>query len=363
MIESPSRIAIFRALYLGDFLLAVPAFRAIRRQFPEAEITLIGLPWSRELVRRFGHYLDRFVEFPGYPGIDEVPVVPERTARFLEEQRGQRYDLAIQMHGSGTTSNPLILDLGAKATAGCFEGARLDGLTFALPYSERELEVLRNLRLAEILGCSRLDTALEFPLFFEDRREARGLLEEHGGKHGRLRAQQDSDSRAPLVGIHAGSKDPNRRWPPDSFAALADLLADRLGARIVLTGGPGEEAVAHAIESRMRFASLNLAGKTSLGALGGIIADLDLLVSNDTGPAHLAEAVGTPTVRLFSIGDPARWGPLDRTSHVVIRAPMTVGNCRHRTSSPHHCPDSLSPDPVFDAAESLLTAKVVSCDV
>ena len=107
-----TRIAILRALYLGDFLLAVPAFRAIRRQFPEAEISLIGLPWARSLVRRFAHYLDRFVEFPGYPGIDEVPVCPERTARFLEEQQAYGYDLAIQMHGSGRTSNAVVIDLG-----------------------------------------------------------------------------------------------------------------------------------------------------------------------------------------------------------------------------------------------------------
>src|SRR5438128_4644818 len=90
----PRKIAVFRALYLGDLLLAVPALRSIRAGFPNAEITLIGLPWAAsDFVRRFHHYIDRFVEFVGYAGISEVAVVPERTERFLAEQRAYGYEL------------------------------------------------------------------------------------------------------------------------------------------------------------------------------------------------------------------------------------------------------------------------------
>src|SRR5690348_12355226 len=91
------RIAIFRALYLGDLLLAIPALRAIRSHFPDAEITLIGLPWAASFVHRYSHYIDRFVEFAGYPGIDEVPVDPERTEHFLAEQRDYGYDLVDEL--------------------------------------------------------------------------------------------------------------------------------------------------------------------------------------------------------------------------------------------------------------------------
>src|SRR3954451_11977568 len=87
------KIAVFRALYLGDLLLAIPALRALRAGFPGAEITLIGLPWAASFAQRFERYVDRFVEFPGYPGIDEVVVEPERSARFLAEQRAYGYDL------------------------------------------------------------------------------------------------------------------------------------------------------------------------------------------------------------------------------------------------------------------------------
>src|SRR5947209_212463 len=115
--SSPRRIAIFRALYLGDLLLSIPAIRAIRAQFPRAEITLIGLPWAATFAQRYSCYMDRFVEFVGYPGIQEVPVVPGRSNQFLAEQQAYGYDLAIQMHGSGLISNSFILSLGARVTA------------------------------------------------------------------------------------------------------------------------------------------------------------------------------------------------------------------------------------------------------
>src|SRR3989442_5832460 len=108
------KIAIFRALYLGDMLLAVPALRAIRQRFPEAEISLIGLPWMEAFVRSFRCYVDRFVEFGGYPGIEEVEVIPERSQPFIKEQKAYGYDLVIQMHGSGRVSNAAVPALRAN---------------------------------------------------------------------------------------------------------------------------------------------------------------------------------------------------------------------------------------------------------
>src|SRR5438477_7258532 len=130
------QIAIFRALYLGDLLLAVPALRAIRAGFPDAEITLIGLPWAESFVHRFSRYIDRFVEFVGYPGIEEMPVDPERTQRFLDEQRAYGYDLVVQMHGSGETSDQFALDLHAKVTVGYYKERHPAGLTVGRPYPE-----------------------------------------------------------------------------------------------------------------------------------------------------------------------------------------------------------------------------------
>src|SRR5215216_2909145 len=143
------RIAVLRALFLGDLLCAVPAFRALRRRYPAAEITLIGLPWAEELVRRLP-YIDRLLPFPGYPGIPEVEYCPERTAAFLSTARAYSYDLAIQMHGSGGISNGFVADLGARMSLGYRQGTD-ERLLMSLPYCPDEHEVVRWLRLIETL--------------------------------------------------------------------------------------------------------------------------------------------------------------------------------------------------------------------
>src|SRR4051812_22244430 len=113
----PRRIAIVRALYLGDLLCSIPALDALTRRFPAAEITLIGLPWARALTARLPA-VERFAEFVGYPGLPEVPPDEHRTAAFLDAARQRRYDLAIQLHGSGEVTNDLVAALGAGATLG-----------------------------------------------------------------------------------------------------------------------------------------------------------------------------------------------------------------------------------------------------
>lgn len=116
------KIAVLRALFLGDLLCATPALRALRERFPAAEITLIGLPWARELVDRLDT-VDRLLIFPGYQGIPEAEYHPERTAAFLAAARAYGYDLAIQMHGDGGITNGFVAELGARHTLGYRPGA------------------------------------------------------------------------------------------------------------------------------------------------------------------------------------------------------------------------------------------------
>ena len=112
-------IAVFRALMLGDMLCAVPALRALRAGFPEARITLIGLPWAIELARRLD-LVDDFIAFPGYPGLAEGSCRMSEAADFLLEVRRRRFDLALQLHGSGRVTNPLVAQFGEDGTEGMF---------------------------------------------------------------------------------------------------------------------------------------------------------------------------------------------------------------------------------------------------
>lgn len=343
------RIAIFRALYLGDLLLAVPALRAIRRQFPQAEITFIGLPWAKDFARRYAHYIDRFVEFVGYPGIKEVEVETERAEHFLVEQQAYSYDLVVQMHGSGLSSNPFSLALGGKVTAGYYSVDAPAELALHAVYPEHQHEIYRNLGLAYLLGCQELDPRLEFPLYEQDYAEANTLLKELA-----------SDSR-PWIGIHAGARPPARRWPADYFASLADDLVRRFDAHILLTGSAGEEATVQAVQDRMKMPVMNLVGATSLGGLGALISKLDLFISNDTGPAHVAAAVDTPSITLFGPADYVRWAPLDQQRHPTLRHPVVCSPCGYwECPIDHRCLRWLEPEIVFITAQKLLRGEISS---
>jgi lipopolysaccharide heptosyltransferase II len=339
-------IALFRALYLGDMLLAVPALRALRQRFPDAEITLIGLPWAASLVERYPAYLDNFVAFEGYPGLPEVEVNRKRTRTFIRAQRAYHYDLAIQMHGSGANSNAFVRDLRAKLSVGYFppgDKAARKRLDISEAYPADLHEVERNLGLARLLGAEQLDARLEFPLLERDRQECARLLE--------TVSQEDR----PWIGLHTGAKHPARRWPPAYFAQLADALASKLGARVLLTGSAHEDATARQVVRQMRSKPLNLVGKTSLGGLAALLSRLDLFISNDTGPAHLALALDTPSITLMGPTDYRRWQPQFQQRHPVLRAPVACSPCAHQVCPiDHRCLKLIRPALVEEVASELL---------
>ncbi|MFN8589866.1 MAG: glycosyltransferase family 9 protein [Thermomicrobiales bacterium] len=299
--EQPSRIAVFQALNLGDLLCATPALRALRKRFPHAEITLIGRPWAEEFAHRLPS-LDRFLPFPGWPGIAESPdqaVVPDWP----------RFDLAIQMHGSGEASNGFLASLAARQTLG-FGPAGENRLTTSLPWREEEAEALRWLRLLGAVGVEPDGLTPDFPIIAAEAERTRDLVPDNGEI---------------TIGLHVGARDPFRRWPPEAFAQLGDRLAERYGARIVLTGSAEERPLTAAVSAAMRARPRDLTGATTLGELAAVVDRLDLLISNDTGLSHVAAAVRTPSVVLFGPTRPQRWAPLAAHLHRAIDATAIPG--------------------------------------
>ncbi|HEY8491696.1 MAG TPA: glycosyltransferase family 9 protein [Dehalococcoidia bacterium] len=289
----------------------MPALRSLRAGLPDAEIVLIGLPEAREFAARFDAYLDGFLPLPGVPGLPEQPPQPERIPAFLEAARRLRFDLAVQLHGSGAVTNPLTALLGARLTAGFHppDGPCPDARRF-LPYPAAGPEVRRLLRLTAFLGLPDRGEALEFPLREPDERA--------------LRAHPAAASLRPggYVCVHPGGRGPARRWPPEHFAAVADGLAQR-GLRVVLTGTAAERGIARAVAGAMGTEPpLDLTGCTSLGALAALLAGARLLVCNDTGVSHLAAALRRPSVVVFTGSEPERWAPLDRDRHRALVRPQ-----------------------------------------
>jgi ADP-heptose:LPS heptosyltransferase len=319
------RIVVLRALQLGDLLCAVPALRALRAAAPDAEIVLIGLPWARQFVNRFGHYVDGFREFPGFPGLPERAPLIDRFPAFLAEIQRERFDLAIQLHGSGSHVNSLTVLLGARACAGFFSPPDYcpDADRF-MPWPRRGLEIHRLLGLMEFLGAKARGEHLEFPLTADDMEQFRHLPESRELIPGKY------------ICIHSGASTPVRRWPIERFAAVARVLLDR-GSSIVLTGTAEESEICRSLASELDYRCINLAGRTSPGSMGILLDRARLLVTNDTGVSHIAAALKVPSVVISTGDNPARWAPIDSSRHRVL--------CRDT---------GVDPDDVLTAAVELL---------
>ena len=174
--EPPKRVVILCASRIGDFICATPGFRALRKRLPAALITLIGLPLVRELAERSSH-IDEFEPFPGYPGIAEQFFNARRTAAFFSRMQEKKFDLAVQMHGSGVYSNTFTLMLGARSAGGFVrEGDGPGRLEAALPWPSSLPAVKRALSLAVFLGAPDCGAEREFPLLPADHRARQTCL-------------------------------------------------------------------------------------------------------------------------------------------------------------------------------------------
>lgn len=306
----PGRVAVLRALQLGDMLCAVPALRALRAALPQAAISLIGLPWAAGFAARFPAYLDDFLAFPGHPELPEQPADAAALPAFLAEARRRRFDLVIQLHGDGRVSNAIAAELGAGIVAGFCPTAARPAVGF-LPYPGQGPEIRRLLALTSALGAAPRGEHLEFPLLPADRAE----LAVHPVTAGLAALEGD------YVCLHPGARDPARRWPAAGFAAVGDALYRDYGLIPVITGNGEETALAAALRQAMHAPAVCAAAPISVGALAAVLAGARLVVCNDTGVSHLAAALGLPSVIVFRASQVSRWAPLDGRRHRPVWAP------------------------------------------
>ena len=288
-LEDVQKIAVLRAGGLGDAIFTLPALWALKETYPEAEITLLGGPLQTGLFSDGREPVTRAIPVPPSTGVNGpdtgVDEDEEELERFFAQMREERFDLALQMHGGGGYSNPFIGRLRARVTAGT-QTPDAPPLDRTIPYVYYQSEILRHLEVAGLVGARTANLEPRLVVKEDDLAEAGEAIPE--------------DER-PLVALHPAAGDERRRWPAGKFSTIGDTLSGE-GARVAMVGVEEDRALISEVVDRMSHKALDLCGRLSLGGLAGLLSRCEVVVSNDSGPLHLAGAVGAATVGVY-------WGP------------------------------------------------------
>jgi ADP-heptose:LPS heptosyltransferase len=258
-------VVVLRALGLGDFLTAVPAYRALRAGFPDHEI-VVAAPGVLAPLAALTGAIDRLMPTGELEPIGWTGPAPE---------------IAVDLHGNGPASHRVVaaLEAGRSLMFASEQAPDAHGPW----WDPGEHEILRWCRLLEWYGMTADPGDL------------------------RLSSPPVSGVLCDAVVLHPGAAAAGRRWPANRFAAVARAL-DRDGRRVVLTGTPMEGPLRQAIAARAGLPPAAVL-QTDLPELAAVVASAELVITNDTGTSHLATAYGTPSVTLFGPVSPALWGP------------------------------------------------------
>jgi heptosyltransferase-2 len=345
------RIVVRGTNWVGDAVMTVPALREIRRLFPESHITLATRSWAQGLFED-AEFLDDLMVHEG-SGLRSV-------IHQVRQWRRRSFDLAILLPNSLETA--LVASLaGIPLRVGYATDGRQRLLTHPLELPESRssqhevfyyLNIIARLEWLVKRDQSFLNTQPDASFEVSESRKlaARSLLRTSGITDGR-----------PLIAICPGSINSRaKRWPADRYAALGDRFIDESRADVLLIGSSAEEVVSLEVSGRMRNKPVILTGKTELKELVAVLSLVDLLVTNDTGPAHVAAALGRPTLVIFGPTNPLTTRPFSPFAEIV-RQPPDCAPCMLRDCPiDHRCMTAISPDEVFKRAEVMLERRGMS---
>jgi heptosyltransferase-2 len=322
------RFLIVSTTALGDTLWGTPAIRALRKMYPKAYIAVLTSPIGYEALQNNPH-------------IDEVFVVKDPVIYSLfhlaKRMRQREFSKAFILHTSQRLILPFCSLIGISSIVGT-EGMQ-KGLDSLLT-DRRELKPLHEIeRRMQLVNASDQSRMMEIFLSKEAIQSAAAALK-HIPPH------------IPLIGIHPGAKEKFRQWPASHYIAVAKALKHHLGAHIVITGSIYEKELVDQIAGAIGGATA-FAGQTSLHTLGAIIQRMSLMITNDTGPMHVACAVKTPIIGLFAPSEPEKYGPYQVPLSVAIKKPRTCMPCLKKKCQDPFCLRQISTDEVFEAALKL----------
>lgn len=357
----PNRILIIKPSSLGDIVHALPVLAAIRRAWPNAYVAwLVATPFASLLD---GHPLiDEVIRFDRarYGRMLRSPSAFAGFLKFVGEIRRRRFDLVIDLQGL-IRSGFFSIASGASQRIG-FRHARELAWLF---YSKRvhvasnvHHAVDQNMAVVAALGLD--NSRIEFPLALrpEEIDHASTLLEFASAPA----AGEKSEARIPnsrsvdnesFIAVIPGARWVTKQWRPDRIAALLDRLSEQGFPRSVLLGAPSDREFADKIVAAMTTRASNLVGRTNLRELTAVLSLSALVVTHDSGPMHIAAALGRPIVAIFGPTDPRRCGPY-ATAHRIVATPIECSPCYRRTCSHHSCMEQLAVETVESSVRDVL---------
>ncbi len=346
--ERPESILIIKLSAIGDVVHALPLLESLRSNFPAARIDWLVEEEASQIVL-------------GHPALDRVivsrrkrwlrrPARPaalrdafREAAQLLKEVRANRYDWVIDLQGLLKSGVLTGLSRGRRKLG--LDGAREGGWLFfkerPVPVDYDQHAIERYLTLVDFLGCRRIPWQGAIPLSQRDEAAVDDLLERSGLSGGAL------------VALNPMARWKTKLWGPERFAELADAVRRELGCEIAVTGSPADRALADEIVGRMTTRGVSLAGRTTLKELAGLFDRCRAVVATDTGPMHIAAAMGCPTVALFGPTAPWRTGPYgDR--HRVVREELICSPCFRKQCDHPRCMERIRVESVLEALRETL---------
>ena len=346
--RGPRSILIVKLSAIGDVIHTLPFLEVIRKNFPNARIDWVIEEASEQIIE-------------DHPAIDHV-IVSHRTSwqkqlfrgrecsaalkgirEFLRELRAETYDLIVDLQGLLKSAVLLGLSKGRRKIGPSWgrEGSRLF-LTERPFYIEPDLHAVEKyLKMAEFLGCERISWRGDIPIRDADKRTIEKFLHD-----------SEVEGEA-LVAINPMAKWKTKLWGSDKFADLADRLQKELSCKVVFTGSKQDRKEIGKMIQGMDENPLNLTGQTNLKELAYLYSRCQLLISTDTGPMHLAAAMGCPVAALFGPTAPWRTGPYG-PGHMVIRQEMACSPCLKKKCEDLMCMRDITVQRVFRAVEQKL---------
>jgi ADP-heptose:LPS heptosyltransferase len=346
----PRRILLLRLERIGDLLMALPAIADLRAFAPDAVIDLVVGSWNRDLAGAIAAVTSVETLDAAWLAREGGGLGVPALLTAARPWRRERYDLAINFEPD-VRSNLLVAAAGAAWTAGYESGGGGPLLDVALEYDTRAHTTDNARRLVASVFGQATPTGYGRALVVPSSAHA-------------IAAARLAGATGPLVGIHVSGGRAIKQWDPERFGEVARRLMDAVRATIVLTGARGDRPLVDRVAAMLPAGRvIDVAGDLDLLSVAAILQRLDLLVTGDTGPMHMAVAVGTPVLAVFGPSDPARYaprGPDDR----VVRVDLPCSPCNRIRLPPARCvghtPDCLAfinADSVFTAAMSILDAR------